>query len=169
MRPPFQLFLLFLHLATTSPIPIINLILIDYAYNSISIEIVDNTPLLPPKHTPATIALTASRPLASSYILSLSSPLPTLSKDLEAALLAKPTSALGDLRKEDMRQYWESLQSPAQVVPSKGSNIQEGSRMGGYLGRKYTDSSAPESHGWLSFLKDFQRGIAKHWTKGCYY
>jgi hypothetical protein len=103
MKPPFQLFLLFLDLASTSPVPICTFILKDYAYNSISIEIVDNTPLSPPKHIPTTIALTASRPLVSSYILSLSSPLPTLYRDLEATLPARPTSALGDLRKGDVR------------------------------------------------------------------
>jgi hypothetical protein len=89
--------------------------------NSIPAEIIDNTPLSPPKHTPATIALTASRPLVSSYILSLSSPSPTPSEDPEAALPAKPTSALGDLRKEDARQYWESLQSLTEITPSKES------------------------------------------------
>jgi hypothetical protein len=88
---------------------------------SIPAEIIDNTPLSPPKHTPATIALTASRPLVSSYILSLSSPSPTPSEDPEAALPAKPTSALGDLRKEDARQYWESLQSLTEITPSKES------------------------------------------------
>ena len=91
--------------------------------NSIPAEIIDNTPLSPPKHTPATIALTASRPLVSSYILSLSSPSPTPSENPEAALPAKPTSALGHLRKEDARQYWESLQSPAEITPSKDSVV----------------------------------------------
>jgi hypothetical protein len=91
--------------------------------NSIPAEIIDNTPLSPPNHTPATIALTASRPLVSSYILSLSSPSPTPSEDPEAALPAKPTSALGDLRKEDARQYWESLKSPTEITPSKESVI----------------------------------------------
>jgi len=98
------------------------------ADNSIPVEIIDNTPLSPPKHTPSTIALIASRPLVSSYILSLSGPSPT--EDPEAAPPIKPTSAFGDLRKEDIRQCWESLQSPTEIMSSKeNAELQGGPRI----------------------------------------
>jgi hypothetical protein len=149
MKPALHLLLLFLQPASTFPIPIGTLSPSKhYIYNSytpskqaISLpsistrlpspqlspdnslpsKIIDNTPLLQPKYGPTTISLTAFRPLVSSYILYLSTTSPTLSKDLEA-LPAKPTSALASLRKEDMKQYWKSLQLTAEAIPSRKSN-----------------------------------------------
>jgi hypothetical protein len=139
---PFLL-LLFLQLASTSPIPISTFFPSkDYTHSSYTPSqqtafLLSSDPHTPPMHltephfpSHQLSADDSSRPLVSSYILSLSSPSPTPSKDPEAALPAKPTSALGDLRKEDMRQYWESLQSPTEIVSSKeNTELQGGPRI----------------------------------------
>ena len=86
----------------------------------------NNSPLTPPKEQHASVALAAARPLQSTYLLSLTSnpaqqnppqaePQAAASPTAEA-LPSKPTSALPELREDDLARYWASVASPGATV-----------------------------------------------------
>ncbi|KAH6672103.1 hypothetical protein B0J14DRAFT_86566 [Halenospora varia] len=141
MRPTSPLsLLLFLHLTSSAPIPLSHNILITscsytscqelltnpatppttlrnphfptHQINSNSDEIIDNRPTNPSVTVSPSHALTATKPLVSSYLIAISNP--TLQHPPQgplSALPAKPSSALPSLRKADAKRYWASLRA----------------------------------------------------------
>lgn len=85
------------------------------AHREVEEEAFNNAPLSPPTTLPPTLALAASRPLHSSYLLSLSNsalnnpPQGEPQSTSTEALPSKPTSALPELRVEDTLRYWATI------------------------------------------------------------
>ena len=92
-------------------------------------EAFNNAPLASPKTIPETVALSASRPLHTSYLLSIShslsktpssAPYLDTSTSSSDALPSKPTSALPELREEDTLRYWATIPNHSEEKQEEG-------------------------------------------------
>jgi hypothetical protein len=100
------------------------------AHRQIEEEAFNNAAVTPPAKLPPSIALSASRPLHSSYLLSLSHPLLTDPQDeqeassaSEDALPSKPTASLPGLREEDTLRYWATIPADSPVSAAKEDGV----------------------------------------------